>query len=145
MNIYKIKTKIITNEDLKGSINTVKTAKDIAKIINKIEKLIDNDEQLLLIDLDENSREIRYFEIEQCHSDYRYIDTRVVLKHLLVLNVNKFILIHSRKENEKVRLEDIRITKKLSDIANLLNIKFIDYIIINNNNYYSCVTDDVKL
>lgn len=125
--------------------NLIQSSKDIARTINRAEKL-NNKEHAILVGIDYKNKKIIYSDvILNKITSGGYTDLRNIFKTVLLANAHKFILIQNHTNSVKVTLDDIRTTKKIQDIANLLGLECVDYIIINKDEYISCLYDDVKI
>lgn len=114
--------------------------KKIAKLVIKLSGLDSSDREYLIVVCLSNDFDVtKYLQIAN------KTDIKTIIKTLLFLNSHRFILIQKRTNNIKITLDDIRTTKKIQDIANLLDIEFVDHIIINKDEYISCLYDDIKL
>ena len=125
--------------------NLIQSSKDIARTINKVETL-NNEKHMILVSIGYKNKKILYSDvILNKIAAGGYTNLRNIFRTVLGANAHKFILIQNRTNSVKVTLDDIRATKKIQDIANLLDIEFVDYIIINKDEYISCLYDDIKL
>lgn len=65
-------------------------------------------------------------------------DIRIILKSALLNSASKLIVAHNHPSgNLKASREDISMTEKLKEAANLMDIKLLDHLIIGGNDYYS--------
>jgi len=65
-------------------------------------------------------------------------DPRVIFKNAINIGASKIIIAHNHPSgNLKPSVEDIRLTKKLREAGNLLDIAVIDHIILSRGNYHS--------
>ena len=65
-------------------------------------------------------------------------DSKIILRHVIENLANGFIISHNHPSgNLKPSEADIRLTKKLKDLADLLEVTLIDHIIFSDNGYYS--------
>ena len=66
------------------------------------------------------------------------IHPREIFKYAYINDSTKIILIHNHPSNNVIpSKEDIILTKNITDIAKIHNIKVLDHIIVGLNNYYS--------
>ncbi|MDH5598023.1 MAG: DNA repair protein RadC [Cyclobacteriaceae bacterium] len=66
------------------------------------------------------------------------VDPKIIFKHALSELATSIILIHNHPSgNKKASHEDIRITKKLHQAGELMEVKVLDHIIFAGNDYYS--------
>lgn len=70
--------------------------------------------------------------------NYSIVHPREVFKEAYVYSASAIICVHNHPTgNVFPSQEDIKLTKNLQEIGNLLGIKVIDHVIIGNNQYYS--------
>jgi DNA repair protein RadC len=66
------------------------------------------------------------------------VDVKIILKHAIEKLVSSIIIVHNHPSgNINPSDEDKKITEKLKQAAELINITILDHIIIGNNKYYS--------
>ena len=66
------------------------------------------------------------------------VDPKIIFKYALAELATSIILIHNHPSgNKKASHEDIRITKKLHQAGELMEVKVLDHIIFAGNDYYS--------
>ena len=66
------------------------------------------------------------------------IDTNLIFKHALEYGSRNIICIHNHPSGDpSPSQEDVSLTKKIREIANIVNIKFLDHIIISKDDYFS--------
>lgn len=66
------------------------------------------------------------------------VDIRLMLKHAFLMNATVIALIHNHPRGSKnPSNEDRKLTDKVKQAAKLMNIHFIDHVIIAGNDYYS--------
>lgn len=67
-----------------------------------------------------------------------------VFKPLLLMNAAGFIMIHNHPSGDTTpSTEDINVTKRLNQCAELFGIKLIDHIIISDKDYYSMKSEGI--
>lgn len=65
-------------------------------------------------------------------------DSKIILRHVIENLANGFIISHNHPSgNLKPSDADIRLTKKVKDLADLLEVTLIDHIIFSDNGYFS--------
>ena len=68
------------------------------------------------------------------------IDPKTIFKTILLSNANAFIMVHNHPSGDPTPSKaDYEITNVLKQASNLLDIKFLDHIVIGNDNYISCM------
>ncbi len=142
MKFSKIKLQMVKEKNFTYNSKTIFSSKDIVKYINEIENLdLEPDEKVILICLNNQNQIISYSEIAKGGADFCNIDFKVLFKTILIANATKFILVHNHPTgNAKPSLQDIKITEKIKDASNLLNIQFLDHIVVGENSFVSCIT-----
>lgn len=142
MKFSKIKLQMVKEKSFTYNSKTISSSKDIVKYINEIENLdLEPDEKIVLICLNNKNQVIAYSEIAKGGADFCNIDFKVLFKTILIANATKFILVHNHPTgNAKPSSQDIKITEKIKDASNLLNIQFLDHIVIGENDFISCMT-----
>ena len=66
------------------------------------------------------------------------VDLKIIFKHALDMLASGFILVHNHPSgNKNASSHDIKLTEKIKQGANLLDINLLDHIIIAGNDYYS--------
>lgn len=142
MKFSKIKLQMVKEKNFIYNSKTIFSSKDIVKYINEIENLdLEPDEKIILICLNNKNQIIAYSEIAKGGADFCNIDFKVLFKTILVANATKFILVHNHPTgNANPSSQDIKITEKIKDASSLLNIQFLDHIVVGENSFISCMT-----
>lgn len=66
------------------------------------------------------------------------VDIRIVLKSAILSGATSFILVHNHPSgNVRPSQEDNRLTERLKEAAQLLNIHLLDHVIVTDGDYYS--------
>ncbi len=141
MKYSKIKLQMLREKNFEYDSKRIKSAEDIVKTINQYEELEKaTQENVLLICLDTKNKIICYSEIAKGGLDSCYIDITTIFKTALLCNSNKFILIHNHPSGTaKASQQDIRITKRIKDMAEIMDMQLLDHIIIGENDFISCM------
>ena len=101
-------------------------------------KLADkNKEEFWVLGLKKNT--VNFIEkINSGGLDTSLVDIRILMKKLLDKEATAFIVAHNHPSgNLNSSKSDQKITHKIKEAANLLNIQFLDHLIIAGDNYYS--------
>ena len=65
-------------------------------------------------------------------------DPKMIFQHALLSNASSIILVHNHPSGQlKPSNEDLKLTKKIKDGGNFLDIKLLDHLIITEESYYS--------
>lgn len=68
------------------------------------------------------------------------IDLKNIFKTILLANASKFILAHNHPSGiAKASANDINITRRIKDMSKLMDIQFLDHIIVANDDFVSCM------
>ena len=66
------------------------------------------------------------------------VDIRLMLKHAFLMNATVIALVHNHPSGSKnPSNEDRKLTEKVKQAAKVMNIHFIDHVIVSGNDYYS--------
>ena len=95
-------------------------------------------EQAKMILLNRNNRVLGIVDLSKGGGSSTVMDTRVVFAIALKSTATSIILAHNHPSgNLRPSSDDIRITKKLKEAAQLLDIELHDHLIITENGYFS--------
>ena len=76
--------------------------------------------------------------------NYSIIEPRDIIKRVLALYASGFFLIHNHPSGDTTpSQEDIDVTIKIKNICKSMNIRFLDHIIIADNDYYSFFDNNI--
>ncbi len=116
---------------------SIKCAKDVFDYASK--RLSNKDkEQFMILYLDSRSRIIKDEVISIGTLNASIIHPREVFKSVIKESANSIILLHNHPSGDpSPSREDNKITERLFEAGELLNIKVIDHVIIGNENYWS--------
>ena len=108
------------------------------KVYEELSSLKDADQESFWI-LGLNVKNMLMF--KECVSlggtDTTIVDPRIIFKRLLVKGVDSFILVHNHPSgNSKPSNEDIQLTNRIKDGAEILGMRLLDHMIIGEN-YFS--------
>lgn len=95
-------------------------------------------EHVYIIGLNTHQDIIGVFLINKGSSDKSIVSKREIFIGLLLTGSSRFIAVHNHPNNDaNVSGDDLNITSSLKFIANILEIEFIDHVIITKNSYNS--------
>ncbi|NCC71547.1 hypothetical protein EOM09_08300 [bacterium] len=104
-----------------------------------------NKEIVFFIGMD-TKNQVRYKKlIFQGGLNYSIVETRQIIKECLINDLSGFFLIHNHPSGVVTPSEeDINITQRLKKASDLMNIRFLDHLILNyeENVYYSLFDND---
>lgn len=140
MNFSKVKLQQVQEKNFKYNSKIIKTPVDIVNYINSIEEMEKLTEEVtILIILNTKNQIISYSEIAQGGANYCTIDIKSIFKRVLLCNGTKFILVHNHPSGiADASKKDKSITKKIQEASKLMDIEFVDHIVIGENEYRSC-------
>lgn len=116
----------------------------ITKMFNDIFRLgYKAEEYFYILCLNSALRPIGVFEISHGGGNYAKVSMREIMQRVLLSGAIGFIAIHNHPSgNLTVSQSDIEITKKIVAASKLMDIDFLDHIIIGGNDYHSMREDE---
>lgn len=141
MKIYKTSIKLVRETTTQYNNASIKNITDIIKLIDNIEDIKNNDvENVYIICLNNKSVPVNYSLIAKGTINTSMIDPKTIFKTILLSNASAFIMVHNHPSGDPTpSKEDYKMTNILKQASDLLDIKFLDHIIIGNGNYISCM------
>ncbi len=141
MKIYKTSIKLVRETTTQYNNTNIKNITDIIKLIDNIEDIKNNDvENVYIICLNNKSVPVNYSLIAKGTINASMIDPKTIFKTILLSNASAFIMVHNHPSGDPTpSKEDYKITNILKQASDLLDIKFLDHIVIGNDNYISCM------
>lgn len=135
MEFYKIKLKMVKESTEEYDYKSITTPNDIVEYINSIENYdMSAEENLIAVCLNNKNKIIAYSEIAKGTIDTCQTDIKSIFKTVLMSNATKFILVHNHPTgNSKPSNEDIEITKRVKKASKIMQISFLDHIVIGDN------------
>ena len=133
--------RVYYEEDYKDMV-TLTNPKVIIRYFNKLFKG-ENQECFYVVYLDSKNKYIDKKLVFKGILNKSLIHPRDIFKEAYLLSACNFICIHNHPSGDATpSMEDINVTKMLSEIGKLHGIRLLDHIIIGNNNYYSFYEDN---
>lgn len=141
MEIYKTSIKLVRETTAQYNNNNIKNITDIIKLVDNIEDIKNNDvENAYIICLNNKNVPVNYSLIAKGTINASMIDPKTIFKTILLSNASAFIMIHNHPSGDPTpSKQDYEITNILEKASKLLDIKFLDHIVIGNDNYISCM------
>ena len=103
-----------------------------------------NHEEFWVLLLDRGNKIIDHFMISQGGISGTVIDVRIILKNALEKLASSLILCHNHPSGTMEASDaDLRITRKIKNAAQLMDISVLDHIIIGQNNYISMADEGI--
>jgi DNA repair protein RadC len=95
-------------------------------------------EEFWILLLNQRNAPIKHFKIGQGGVSAVLADPKIVFKHAIEHQATSVLLVHNHPSGNKLPSnEDIRLTRKLKNAANFLDITISDHIIFTDNGHYS--------
>lgn len=140
MKINKIKLQMVREKEVEYKQERIHNENDIVKFINEIEEInLLVEESVYLLCLNTKNEIVSYSEIAKGGISFCNFDMKTLFKNILLSNASKFILVHNHPSGDCTPSKsDINITKKIKDASKLMDIDFLDHIVIAENSYSSC-------
>lgn len=141
MEIYKTSIKLVRETTTQYNNTNIKNITDIIKLVDNIEDIKNNDvENVYIICLNNKRVPVNYSLIAKGTINTSMIDPKTIFKTILLSNANAFIMVHNHPSGDPTPSEeDYKMTNILKQASDLLDIKFLDHIVIGNDNYISCM------
>ena len=119
----------------------IKRPEDIVNIL--MEKMrLEKQEVVNLIILNSKNEIIKIKKLAQGGVNFVNISIRDILAEPIKMQAPKIILVHNHPSGDaKPSKADIRITKKIFNVAELFDIEMLDHIVIGNMNYTSIISE----
>lgn len=134
---------ILKEENIEYDFNRIRNAKDVIEFMNSIEQMnLLAEETTFLICLNTKNEIVAYSEIAKGGIDQCPIDIKTIFKTVLSSNANKFILIHNHPSGDSTPSQaDKNITKRIKQASDIMNIEFLDHIVIAGDKFTSCMIE----
>lgn len=133
--IYK-KMEILREVNINYKIQILSSNNCYEFIKNEFENL--NKEIVFLILVDTKNQVIQKKLLSIGTIDFSIVDMRDLFKEILLISASGFFLIHNHPSGDVTPSdEDLELTNKINQISKLLNLRFLDHLIVNENNFYS--------
>lgn len=141
MEIYKTSIKLVRESTTQYNNDNIKNINDIINLIDNIEDIKNNDvENVYIICLNNKNIPVNYSLVAKGTINASIIDPKVIFKTILLSNASAFIMVHNHPSGDPTpSKQDYEITNILEKASKLLDIKFLDHIVIGNDNYISCM------
>jgi len=139
---YTVKIKTLTlkiKEDFFKKYNSVTVSASAFKIADAIyEGLDDDQEHATVLFLDNQMRVTGYKIISSGSQSESIVSSKILFRNALLFGANSVILVHNHPGGELIPSnEDLAMTAKIKKAGKLLDITFVDHLIISHSNYYS--------
>lgn len=146
MKISRTSIRLIRETTTEYNKNQIKNMIDVVKLVDDLEDIQNLDvENAFIICLNNQNEPVNYSLIAKGSINRAIIDPKTIFKNILLSNASGFIMIHNHPSGDATPSEeDFKITNILKNASKLLNIKFLDHMVIGNNSYISCMELEAK-
>lgn len=140
--LKKAKLKLVFDKKVQFEDIQVENPQKMVDFINSLEEYNEMaDEYAVVVALDNANKPIAYTEIAKGNERFCNIDITSVFKFVLLANSNKFILVHNHPfHSNKPSKKDLEITQQLKKASEIMQMTFLDHIIITGKKYISIMS-----
>ena len=141
MEIQKVKLQMVKDKSTIYTLEQITTPTDIVKLINAHERYdLAPTEKIIVVAMDNKNHVNTYAEVATGTAGYANFNISELFKTVLLSNSNKFILVHNHPSGDATpSKEDLAITEKINDAADLMGLQFLDHIVIGENDDYTSI------
>ena len=119
-----------------SELKEITKSTQIAEIFNELKYL--DIEEIHILCLNRRNQIISKFKLSSGGRYATYCDTASLFKRILLSNANGFAMVHNHPSaNINPSQDDISLTNKIKQAAKLLDLTFLDHVIIAGDNYFS--------
>ena len=138
----RVKIQMVKDKDFTYNSKIIRTQQDIVKYINEIEQLDKaSEENIFLICLNTKNQIVAYTQLAKGSISSCNLDMKSIFKMILLSNSSKFILVHNHPSgNAQPSNEDYIITNRVLELSKLMDVQFLDHIVIGDNSFISCMS-----
>ena len=139
MNYKKIQLEMKVEKSFDYNSRKIGSTLDIVKVINEYEEINKaSQEKIYLICLNQKNQIVAYQEVSRGAVEFANLDLKVIFQIALLCNASKFILVHNHPSGSiEASKYDLELNNKIKKASEVMNIKFLDHILIARDNYYS--------
>ena len=113
------------NEKITGTVDLVKFIRQVLKIQNEPQEVT------YILTLNNKNRLVSFLEVARGGLDWCNLSMCEIFKSVLLSNSQKFILIHNHPSGDSTPSpNDIQVTKDIKEGAEILQLQFVDHLII---------------
>lgn len=144
-NIYEIRTVKMEKHEVETPIGNDKifcSSQVAERLINYIGD--DTQERLVAIYLDTKNHIVAFSDVATGSDNKTLFPVRSILQRMLLINTNSIIIGHNHPSGDTdPSLEDIRSTKNLKQVMDIMGAQLLDHIIVGKNSYTSLREQEV--
>ena len=142
MTITRQKLLLVKEQEFKYNHKICSTSDLVDFIMNVLNINNEAQEVVYLLSLNSKNQLVSFTEIARGGINMCNISQNEIFKNVLLSNCNKFILTHNHPSGDPTPSKnDIEITKKILNSSKILNIEFLDHLVIGDNEYKSIMKD----
>lgn len=122
-----------------SNVTCLRGALDVFEMMNTVFKAsYMAEEYVWIIALDSKSKTKGVFEISHGGLDYSLVSPREIFIRLCLCGASCFIMVHNHPSGDVTPSDDDKkVTDKIKEAGDIMNIKLLDHIIIGNNTFLS--------
>lgn len=142
MTITKQKLLLVKEQEFKYNQKICSTS-DLADFIMNVLNINNEAQEVVyLLSLNSKNQLVSFTEIARGGLNTCNISQDEIFKNVLLSNCDKFIILHNHPSGDPTPSKnDIEITKKILNSSKILNIEFLDHLVIGDNEYKSIMKD----
>lgn len=142
MTITKQKLLLVKEQEFKYNQKICSTSDLVDFIMNVLNINNEAQEVVYLLSLNSKNQLVSFTEIARGGLNMCNISQNEIFKNVLLSNCNKFILLHNHPSGDTTpSKKDIEFTKQILKSSKILNIEFLDHLVIGDNEYKSIMKD----
>lgn len=142
MTITRQKLLLVKEQEFKYNQKICSTSDLVDFIMNVLNINNEAQEVVYLLSLNSKNQLVSFTEIARSGLNMCNVSQNEIFKNVLLSNCNKFILVHNHSTGDPTPSKnDIEITKKILNSSKILNIEFLDHIVIGDSEYQSIMQD----
>ena len=137
--LNKVKVSYKNEEKLSERL-TMENITDSIKIFMQIfdEDTMDLKESVKVLFLNSANHVLSYMDLSEGGTLSAEIDVKLILQGALTDNASKIILCHNHPSGDVTpSIEDIKVTSKIKNACDMMNIQLLDHVIITSEHYFS--------
>lgn len=136
----KVSLRLVSEKTYEYNPTTIRNSIDVVKFIDDMEDIRNHTgEHAYCIAMNAKNNIISFSQIAQGGMNTCDIDIKELFKTILLCNASKFILIHNHPSGDSTPSKnDYQTTEKIKEASKIMNIEFLDHIVVAQNGYTSC-------